>query len=115
MPSTTIYNFGDVVLVSFPFTNQTATKTRPAVVVSSNAYNSARPDVILMAITGHLSSYPRIGEMVLAEWKKAGLLRASTVKPIVTSLEKDLVIRRLGSLEPKDAQALRNSFQVIFG
>ena len=76
---------------------------------------SLRPDVILMAITGHLSSFPRIGEMVLAEWKKAGLLRASTVKPIVTSLEKDLVIRRLGSLEPKDAQALRNSFQVIFG
>lgn len=77
MPSTTIYNFGDVVLVSFPFTNQTATKTRPAVVVSSNAYNSARPDVILMAITSHLSSYARIGELVLAEWKKAGLLRAS--------------------------------------
>jgi mRNA interferase MazF len=34
MPSTTAYKFGDVVLVPFPFTDQTATKKRPAVVVS---------------------------------------------------------------------------------
>jgi hypothetical protein len=29
------YEFGDVVLVPFPFTNQTASKRRPAVIVSS--------------------------------------------------------------------------------
>lgn len=115
MPTTTIYNFGDVVLVPFPFTNQTTTKKRPAIVVSSDAYNKARPDLILMALTGHLSSYPRIGELVVAGWKKAGLLKASTIKPIVTTVEKTLVIRRLGSLDPHDALALRNSFQVILG
>jgi mRNA interferase MazF len=32
MPNTTAYGFGDVVLVPFPFTDQTATKKRPAVV-----------------------------------------------------------------------------------
>jgi mRNA interferase MazF len=37
MPNTTIYSFGDVILVPFPFTDQTATKKRPAVVVSSDA------------------------------------------------------------------------------
>lgn len=56
MPTTTIYDFGDVVLVPFPFTNQTTTKKRPAIVVSSDAYNKARPDLILMALTGHLSN-----------------------------------------------------------
>ncbi len=66
MPSTTIYSFGDVVLVPFPFTDQTAAKKRPAVVVSSDAYNKARPDVIVMAITGHVSGYPRNGEVVIS-------------------------------------------------
>ncbi|MEH2305953.1 hypothetical protein [Nostoc sp.] len=33
----TNYEFGDVVLVPFPFTDQTTTKKRPAVVVSSNS------------------------------------------------------------------------------
>ncbi|MFN6463580.1 MAG: type II toxin-antitoxin system PemK/MazF family toxin [Nostoc sp. DedVER02] len=35
----TNYEFGDVVLVPFPFTDQTTTKKRPAVVVSSNSIN----------------------------------------------------------------------------
>lgn len=51
MPSTTSYNFGDVVLVAFPFTNLQATKKRPAVVISRKTYQQNRPDVILMAIT----------------------------------------------------------------
>ena len=81
MPSTTTYRFGDVVLVPFPFTDQTATKKRPAVIVSSNEYNGVRPDAILMAITGHLSPYSRIGEVVIVDWKEAGLIKASTIKP----------------------------------
>ena len=40
MPSMTGYSFGDVVLVSFPFTDQSAAKQRPAVVISSEAYHT---------------------------------------------------------------------------
>lgn len=34
----TAYKRGDVVLVPFPFSNQTATKKRPAIIISSDAY-----------------------------------------------------------------------------
>jgi mRNA interferase MazF len=50
------YEFGDVVLVRFPFTNQMAFKQRPAVVISNRAYNTARPDAVIMAITSQLHS-----------------------------------------------------------
>ena len=43
------YEFGDIVLVPFPFTDQSATKRRPAVVISSSAYHRVRPDLIIMA------------------------------------------------------------------
>ena len=48
MSPTTSFEFGDVLLVPFPFSNQTAGKQRPAVVVSSAAYNRERPDLILL-------------------------------------------------------------------
>lgn len=40
MPSTTTYRQGEVVLVSFPFTDLTSTKRRPAVVVSPDTFNA---------------------------------------------------------------------------
>jgi mRNA interferase MazF len=115
MPNTTAYSFGDVVLVPFPFTDQTATKKRPAVVVSSDGYNKARPDIILMAITGHLSDYPRIGEVVVSDWKKAGLLKTSTIKPILTTIEKTLIIRTLGQLRQPDHFAIMDALRMILG
>ena len=51
MPSTTSFDFAHVVLVPFPFTDQSTTKKRPAVVVSSAAYHRQRPDIIVMAVT----------------------------------------------------------------
>ncbi|HMG74899.1 MAG TPA: type II toxin-antitoxin system PemK/MazF family toxin [Pyrinomonadaceae bacterium] len=115
MPNTTIYSFGDVVLVPFPFTDQTASKKRPAVAVSSDEYNKVRPDVILMPVTGHLSGYPRIGEVVVSDWKEAGLLKASTIKPILATIEKSLIIRPLGHLNHRDMTVLKNALVVILG
>jgi len=43
----TAYSFGSIVLVPFPFTNQSIVKKRPAVVVSSDEYNRKRPDIII--------------------------------------------------------------------
>ncbi len=37
------FEFGDVVLVPFPFTSQAASKQRPAVIVSNLAYNRVKP------------------------------------------------------------------------
>lgn len=65
MPSTTNYNFGDVVLVAFPFTNLQATKKRPAVIISRQTYQLTRPDVILMAITSQVRQPLATGEAIL--------------------------------------------------
>ncbi|MHB9099406.1 MAG: type II toxin-antitoxin system PemK/MazF family toxin [Syntrophales bacterium] len=58
----TDYDFSDVILIPFPFTDQITTKRRPAVVVSSTAYHHNRPDLILMAITSQIKPYPSFGE-----------------------------------------------------
>ena len=115
MPPTINYDFGDVVLVPFPFTDQTTTKKRPAVVVSSTAYNRARPDLVLMAVTSQMRSAPVFGDVNIAHWQSAGLLKLSALKPIFTTVEKLLVIRRLGRLVPSDQNVLRAALPAILG
>jgi mRNA interferase MazF len=115
MPSTISYNFGDVVLVPFPFTDQTTIKKRPAVVVSSSVYHRQRHDLILMPITSQIATRSIFGEVVLIHWKEAGLPKPSVIKPILTTIEKGLVIRRLGTLQPKDIGATQEALRIIIG
>jgi mRNA interferase MazF len=109
------FESGDVVLVPFPFTSQTVSKQRPAVVVSSRAYGAQRPDVVLMAIRSQLRATPAIGETLLARWQAAGLLKPSVVKPVIATLEQGLVIRRLGRLADEDQADLRTAIAGIIG
>lgn len=115
MPFNGVPAFGDVVLVPFPFTNQATTKQRPAVVVSSNAYAGARPDVVLMAITSQMRSPLAFAETLLNDWQAANLLKASVVKPLLATLEQSLIIRQLGSLSRRDQTSLRQALTLIVG
>jgi mRNA interferase MazF len=115
MPPTTNFKFGDVVLAPFPFTDQTATKQRPAVVVSSDRYNASRPDLMLMPITSQVAASPVFGEVTVVEWQKAGLLSYSVIKPILTTTEKRLVIKKLGRLVDRDRTAVQSVLQTILG
>lgn len=111
----TSYSFGEVLLVPFPFTNQATTKKRPTVVISSNAYNQQKPDLILMAITSQIKMPLPLGEHLITEWAAAGLLKPSVIKPIITSLEKPLVLKSLGHLQTVDQHSLETILQQVIG
>ena len=109
------FDFGDVVPVPFPFTSQAASKKRPAVIVSNGAYNTARPDIVVMAITSQLRASPDLGEVWIGQWQAANLLRPSAIKPVFATLEQTLIIRRLGALAAADQAALRKAIGDILG
>jgi len=92
------YEFGDIVLVPFPFTDLSRTKKRPAVVISSGSCNAARPDLVIMAVTSQIRPGMSAYEVPVRDWKAAGLLKPSLVKPVMTTIEKALVLKRLGPL-----------------
>ena len=94
--------FGDVVLVPFPFTDQSGTKKRPAVVVSSTGYNTNRYDIVIMAVTSQVRT-----PLAFGEWQSAGLLKSSVLKPVFATIEQGLVLRVMGQLSAADVQTLR--------
>lgn len=110
----TSFEFGDVVLVPFPFTDQSTTKKRPAVVVSSAAYNAARPDLIVMAVTSQVRAENDL-DIPVQDWQQAKLLKPSVVKPVIATVEQGLIIKQLGRLTEKDRRALAEGLGRVLG
>ena len=52
------YRQGDIVLASFPFTDLTSSKRRPALVLSPDSFNAAGEDLVLAAVTSHITDDP---------------------------------------------------------
>lgn len=92
-------NPGDVVLVRFPFTDLASSKKRPALVLSPAEYCARHSDVVILAMTGRQQPDD---ELRLRHWEKAGLLKATWVKPLIATVAGDVIERSLGKLADED-------------
>jgi mRNA-degrading endonuclease toxin of MazEF toxin-antitoxin module len=109
----TPYERGDIVLVPFPFSDQLTAKKRPAVVVSSNTYNSTSPDIVIMAITSQTQKSTGLGECMITDWRAAGLLKPSAIKSAISTIEQSLVLKKLGKLSPADLTIAGNALKEL--
>lgn len=95
------YSPGDVVLVNFLFSDETGVKRRPALVVSSNNYNTSRDEAILSAITSNTNRV-LFGDHLVGDWRAAGLLAPSVATAIVRTVKQPMIYRKLGMMPEKD-------------
>ena len=70
---TTEYKRGDIVLVNFVFAEETGSKRRPVLILSSNCYMEERQDVIVSAITSNTLRLLE-GDHLMFDWEAADLL-----------------------------------------
>jgi mRNA-degrading endonuclease toxin of MazEF toxin-antitoxin module len=106
-----------VVVVNVPFTSQTGSKARPALVLSVEPFHRTLPDVIVCPVSSQPRYYhqPGPGDHPLKHWRTVGLRHPSTARlSNLLSIEKKLVKRVLGTSHPEDlarvAQGLREAF-----
>ena len=85
--STMNYEKWSIVLVPFPFTDLSAAKKRPALIISPNNYNEYQ-DVIIAFVTSKLNIQHRIGDYKIREWKESNLPKplADYIKMILKNL-----------------------------
>ena len=69
---------GDIIAVPYEYSDLTGGKVRPALILSSDAYNLARPDVVAAEITSQMANVGPY-DHVLADWATAGLRYPSLV------------------------------------
>ena len=99
----TVYSRGDVVLVGFVFSDESGKKLRPAVVISSAAYNRARQEVLVAAITSNVKRR-LFGDYPMVNWRESGLLFPSVATGILRTIRRTMIERRLGAMARGDLE-----------
>ena len=108
---------GDVVLVPFPFTDLTAIKKRPALVVSANWYNRRYRDVILVAVTSHV---PLIMDeldykIIESDFKTGKLYKDSIVKlGKIFTIEKNIVIKKICDVHGRTIDKILDQMNIVY-
>ena len=105
------YKRGSIVLLPFPFSDQSSAKIRPAVVVSPD-YPS--DDLLVVAVTS-VGDGLRPGEFAIQFWREAGLIHPSFTKRAIASAEGNLVRKQLGQLREPDLAKLDAALGYWFG
>ncbi len=107
----TVYKRGAIVLLPFPFSDQSSAKIRPAIVVSPD-YPS--DDLIVVAVTS-VGDGLRPSEFAFQFWREAGLIHPSFAKRAIASVTGSLVRKQLGQLREYDLVKLDAALKVWFG
>ncbi|HET8861511.1 type II toxin-antitoxin system PemK/MazF family toxin [Marivirga sp.] len=103
----------DVVVIRFPFSSQTETKARPAIIISGDLFNnSKREDLIVLAISSSIKNKLEF-EPEIINWELAGLLKPSILKSAIATIEQKTVIEKLGRLDSKDQNILDAFLNII--
>ena len=96
---------GDVVTALFHGARQN--KPRPSVVVSTAAYNAARPDVILALLTTRIPKVMEPTDYMLQDWAAAGLHSPSVFR-VYLAMEEKTKVMPVGHLSDRDWQEVQD-------
>lgn len=105
---------GKIVLLPFPFTDLSASKYRPTLVL----YEDNR-DIIVAFISSRVPSTPEDTDILIVEehkeFKQTGLKTSSVIKlNKIATILKDLVIGELGEIGPSLKEEINDKLKRIF-
>jgi len=109
-----IYKQGDILLVPIPFSDLTATKRRPVLVLSNDTYNNKTEDVIVPAITSNIRGNDF--EVVFDDENmiEGHLPKILCVRPDkVYTISKNIVVKKYGILSESKVSEVRIKLEEI--
>ena len=105
----------DIVVVPFPYSDKLAEKRRPALVVSSNAFNKKHGLLWVIMITSASNpAWP--DDIAVAANTKTGLPAASLIRASkIATIEPERVVQVAGKIDKKLAGAIITLLRVTVG
>ena len=99
-------------MVNFVFAEETGSKRRPVLLLSSDQYMKGRQEVVVSAITSNTRRI-LVGDYLMADWEEAGLLFPSVVTGIIRTIRQSMIDRKMGAVSTGDFAEIESSLRQI--
>jgi len=89
----------DLLLIPFPFSDQSGRKVRPVVVVSNNKFNEHSEDAIVVGVTSNITKDKYTVRIDNNDLENGKLLTNCVIKSEnILKLDKHLIIKKIGKI-----------------
>jgi len=106
-----MYKQGDILLIPFPYSDLTAIKQRPVLVLSNSHYNESHQDIVVAAITSNVtdkeySIYITVDDLDEGQLRVDSAIRADKIY----TFSKRVVIKKFGHLNTARLEDVKKRF-----
>ncbi len=103
----------EIVLIPFPVSDSESKKRRPAVVISDESADSGQ-DIVLMFLTSNVKTEPKKGDHLISNWQAAGLPKPAICRMKFTTIDKNLIVKKIGSIKSADVTTIKSKMKSFF-
>lgn len=90
----------DLLLIPFPFSDQSGKKVRPVIVVSNNKFNEVSDDLIVVGVTSNVFKDNYSIKFDNADLEEGKLLEECCIKvENILKIDKQLIIKKIGKIK----------------
>jgi len=105
----------DIILVPFPFSDLTAVKKRPCLILCVLRPRSLKIHYVVSMMTSSMARIAFPFDVALEDWKKSGLPKKTIVRLAkLVTIDDSLVRKRIGRISAKDKRRVQGSFAEMF-
>ncbi|TAL54129.1 MAG: type II toxin-antitoxin system PemK/MazF family toxin [Nanoarchaeota archaeon] len=109
MTSGTQYKQGDILITPFPFTNLSAIKQRPVLVLSKDTTGA---DLITCGITSNLKDNEHSVTLLATDLAEGTIPKQSRIKVSkIFTLEKTIIRKKIASIKPAHMRAVQKLYR----
>ncbi len=102
------YSKNEIVLIKYPFSDLSTFKVRPAVIIG--VVNTLF-DIFITPLTSKIDNI-KLGEFVLENYLDSSLFVETALKRGIYTIDRRLIIKKVGFISIKDARKLENSIRI---
>ena len=103
---------GDIVLVPIPFTDLSAQKRRPVIIISNDEYNRRNRDIVVVAMTSNPAGGSYSFTITSSEMEQGRLNRPGQVRvDKIYTLSQSIVVKTFGRVNTATLNRIRGILQ----